>query len=78
MTFVSTEEDKKILKDIEENYKITISEFPSKIEENELCMLKRGLIVFIYVYMFKEVTLTNSKDFRLRAKQDVLPWKRKQ
>lgn len=51
VTFASSEEDKKVLKDIEEHYKITIAEFPSKIEENELCKITRRIIMFIYVYM---------------------------
>ena len=55
VTFATTEEDKKVLKDIEEHYKIKINEFPTKIEENELCKLNRRIIMYIYVYMFKEV-----------------------
>ena len=55
MTFTSTEDDKKVLKEIEDNYKITIAEFPSKIEENEICKIRREVIVFIYVYVFENI-----------------------
>ena len=55
ITFASNEEERKVLKDIEEKYKITINEFPSKIEENELCEIKRSVIMVIYQYGFKEV-----------------------
>ncbi len=49
MTFATSEDEKKILKEIQDKYKITIAEFPSKIEENELCKITRSIIIFIYI-----------------------------
>ena len=55
VTFTSSEDEKKVLKDIEEKYNITIAEFPTKIEENELCKIIRRIIIFMYEYIFMEV-----------------------
>lgn len=49
VSFVSSEEDKKMLKDIEETYKITIAEMPKKIDENDLRKLNRISELFVMI-----------------------------
>ncbi len=49
MSFITSEEDKNMMKEVEETYKISIKEMPKSIEESDLRKLSR--ISELYVMM---------------------------